>query len=79
MKFWSEMEKANNLIEEYCSSNKDIHYINIVDPMIDSNGLVKQDLFKWDGIHLNEKGYEIWKAVIQPILLQNFPINDEYR
>ena len=72
-KFWPEMEKANKLIESYCSTKDNLHYINIVDPMLDNNGTVKQDLFKWDGIHLNEKGYEIWKAVIKPILIRDFP------
>jgi lysophospholipase L1-like esterase len=75
-KFWPEMEKANKLIENYCSLNKNLKYINVVDPMLDSDGAVKQDLFKWDGIHLNRKGYEIWKAVIQPILMRDFPIHE---
>ena len=73
-KFWPEMEKANNLIENYCSLNENLHYINIVDPMLDSEGNVNPDLFNWDGIHLNNKGYEIWKAVIKPLLLHDFPI-----
>ncbi|MHA2174462.1 MAG: GDSL-type esterase/lipase family protein [Candidatus Hodarchaeales archaeon] len=75
-KFWPEMEKANKLIENYCSLNESLLYINIVDPMLDSNGAVNHDLFKWDGIHLNKKGYEIWKALIKPILMQDFPIHD---
>ena len=75
-KFWPEMEKANRLIENFCSLNENLHYINIVDPMLYSNGTVNNDLFKWDGIHLNKKGYEIWKAVIKPILIQDFPIHD---
>ncbi|MFX0151111.1 MAG: GDSL-type esterase/lipase family protein [Candidatus Hodarchaeota archaeon] len=75
-KFWPEMEKANKLIENYCSLNENLQYINIVDPMLDSNGTINHDLFKWDGIHLNNKGYEIWKAVIKPILMQDFPIHD---
>lgn len=35
-------------------------------------------MFKWDGIHLNKKGYEIWKAVIKPLLLKDFPIHELY-
>ncbi|MFX1516271.1 MAG: GDSL-type esterase/lipase family protein [Promethearchaeota archaeon] len=75
-KFWPEMEKANNLIENFCSLNENLHYINIVDPMLASNGTVNPDLFKWDGIHLNKKGYEIWKAVIKPILIHDFLIHE---
>jgi lysophospholipase L1-like esterase len=75
-KFWPEMEEANRLVENYCSLNENLQYINIVDPMLDSEGNVNPDLFKWDGIHLNNKGYKIWKAVIKPILLQDFPIHE---
>jgi lysophospholipase L1-like esterase len=73
-KFWPEMEKANNLIKNYCSLSENLQYINIVDPMLDNDGTANPDLFKWDGIHLNKEGYEIWKTVIKPILIQDFPI-----
>ena len=71
-KFWSEMQKANDLIENYCASLDNLHYINIVEPMLDKDGYVQTDLFKWDGIHMNSKGYEIWTSIIKPILLQAF-------
>ena len=74
-KFWPEMEKANKLIEKYCRISENVHYINIVDSMLDSDGNIHPHLFKWDGIHLNKKGYEIWKTIIKPILAQDFPIN----
>lgn len=72
-KLWPEMQKANKLIEEYCASGRRLHYIDIVTPMMDSLGFPREDLFKWDGIHMNEKGYEIWTSVIKPILLETFP------
>jgi lysophospholipase L1-like esterase len=74
-KFWLEMQEANKLIEEFCASDERLHYIDIVSPMLDSNGALKPDLFKWDGIHLNEKGYVIWASVVKPILMEMFPQN----
>jgi uncharacterized protein YneF (UPF0154 family) len=55
-KFWLEMQEANKLIEEFCASDDRLHYIDIVSPMLDSTGVLLPDFFKWDGIHLNEKG-----------------------
>jgi len=74
LKFWPEINKANKLIEEYCSSKEKVQYINIVDPMLNNNGTVRKELFRWDGIHLNKKGYEIWIAVIKSVLMRDFPL-----
>ncbi|MHA2052159.1 MAG: GDSL-type esterase/lipase family protein [Candidatus Hodarchaeales archaeon] len=74
-RYWPEIQKANLLIEEYCSSNENLHYINIVKSMLEEDGSVKHELFKWDGIHLNKKGYGNWSEVVKPILISAFPIN----
>jgi lysophospholipase L1-like esterase len=74
-KFWTEMQMANKLILEFCSSDERLHYIDIVQAMLDQKGNLQMDLFKWDGIHLNEKGYVIWSSVIKHVLLEAFPMN----
>ena len=43
--------------------------------MLEEDGSVKHELFKWDGIHLNKKGYGNWSEVVKPILISAFPIN----
>ncbi|MHA1967581.1 MAG: GDSL-type esterase/lipase family protein [Candidatus Hodarchaeales archaeon] len=71
-KFWDEIQKANDLIEDYCTTFNNLHYIDIVESMLDKDGYVQTDLFKWDGVHMNSKGYEIWTSIVKPILLQGF-------
>ena len=71
-KFWPVMQEANTLIEEFCNSSDSLHFINIVEPMLDSNGIAKPELFKWDGIHMNDKGYRIWVSIVKPILSEAF-------
>lgn len=68
-KYWPEMQKANELIKQFCSSNEKLYYIDIVPSMFDQNKNLLPDIFKWDGIHLNQNGYLIWSSVIKPILL----------
>ncbi|MGY5865933.1 MAG: SGNH/GDSL hydrolase family protein [Candidatus Thorarchaeota archaeon] len=65
---WPEMQEANNLVKEYCSSEELLSYIDIVPPMLDEEGNPRADLFRWDGIHMNELGYEIWTSIVKPIL-----------
>jgi lysophospholipase L1-like esterase len=71
-KFWTEMQEANLLIKEYCSLNSYLNYIDIVGSMLEENGNVRPELFKWDGIHMNKRGYIIWTDVVKPILLSAF-------
>jgi lysophospholipase L1-like esterase len=72
IKFWEEMNKANQLVQDDCRSDERLHYVDIVDALKDAEDQIRTDLFKWDGIHLNEEGYRIWTAVVRPILMDAF-------
>ena len=72
-KLWPEMKNANRLVEEFCNSNELLHFIDIVPPMMDEDGNPRRDLFKWDGIHMNELGYEIWTSIVKPTLQKLTP------
>ncbi|MFX1284855.1 MAG: GDSL-type esterase/lipase family protein [Promethearchaeota archaeon] len=74
-KFWPEMQKANELIQEFCTQDERLDYIDVVPALLDQNKNPRTDVFKWDGIHLNEKGYMILSSVVKPILLEAFPIS----
>ena len=65
---WPEMKKANKLVADFSAQRKNLYYADIVTPMFEFNGLPKAFLFKSDGLHLNDVGYEIWKSVIDPII-----------
>ena len=43
---------------------KNAFFIDVWTPMLEPDGSVKKDLFVEDGLHMNEKGYKIWKEVI---------------
>jgi len=73
--FWPIMQKSNTLIREYCASDKRLHYIDIVPSMLDASGNVKRNIFRWDGIHLNAKGYALWTECVRPILVADFAAN----
>ncbi len=46
--------------------------IDIDPPMLDAQGKPRPELFRWDGLHMNAKGYAIWTSIIKPILLSRF-------
>jgi lysophospholipase L1-like esterase len=59
-----EIIRTNNLIKAEIDKGDNQHYVNIFEKMIDSKGHPIKKYFKHDGLHLNEKGYEVWKEAI---------------
>jgi lysophospholipase L1-like esterase len=58
---------ANQLIKAEIEKNdNNWHFINIFDHLIDEHGVPKKEYYDTDGLHLSEKGYEVWKNVIYP-------------
>lgn len=64
-KLVGKMREANKLIREYTEKHKLLEYADIDTPMIGDDGEPREDVFLKDGLHLNEKGYEMWTAVLK--------------
>jgi lysophospholipase L1-like esterase len=59
-----EIIRTNKLIKEEIEKGRNEHYVNIFEKMIDGKGHAIKKYFKNDGLHLNAKGYEVWKEAI---------------
>ena len=55
---------TNSLIEKEITQYNNWHFINVFDSMLDDGGKLKNEYFAADGLHLSEKGYQLWKEVI---------------
>lgn len=64
----SKYEAYNQKLKEWCSQQKGVVYVDVWTPMLDSNGEIRNDLFVEDNLHMNRKGYDIWKNVIGKLL-----------
>ena len=64
-KAWPQIIKANNLIKDYSTPEKNLYFIKTDFAFLGSNGKPKDELFRSDLLHLNEKGYEVWKGIIR--------------
>ncbi len=62
---WPEMKKANLTIQTLAKKNPLLDYLDTATPMMGKNGKPMPDLFKNDGLHLNDKGYLIWNKVLK--------------
>lgn len=70
---WSMKERmmtANKLIKNYLIKKKKAVFINVWKSMLDKDGKPMPEIFQQDMLHMNAKGYAIWKKIIEPYLLK---------
>jgi lysophospholipase L1-like esterase len=68
------IQEANGLIAQYVAAQPELAYIDIFSKMLDADGHPRKELFSADSLHMNESGYALWKAVIDPFLRLPAPI-----
>jgi len=67
---WPEVKRANELIEKLCRGDPRLVYLDVATPLLE-DGKPRRDLYRWDGLHLNEAGYREWARVIRPRLCED--------
>ena len=68
---WSDMTAVNAGLQARAEAHANITYIDVATPMLNSDGSVQEDLFVSDGLHMNQKGYDIWRNTVAPVLIGN--------
>jgi lysophospholipase L1-like esterase len=63
-----QMRAANQLIRDYIRTDSRLVYVDVFTPMVDASGQPRRELFLEDGLHMNARGYAIWRDLIDPIL-----------
>lgn len=64
----AKMEEANRRIGAFLKTQKNTFFIDVFHPMLLPNGKAIPAIFLEDSLHMNAKGYSIWKKAIQPKL-----------
>jgi lysophospholipase L1-like esterase len=67
---WPEMKDANGLLQTACAGDSLLEYIDVATGMLAENGQPIEGIFLPDKLHLNEKGYAIWREAILPVLVR---------
>ncbi|MEP0711367.1 GDSL-type esterase/lipase family protein [Algoriphagus sp.] len=58
----------NDLMRQYATTHSNVNFVNVWDIMLDKSGKPKADIFLEDDLHMNKKGYELWKEIFTPFL-----------
>lgn len=64
------MQEGNRLIKKFIKKKKRTVFIDVYHHMLNKDGSMMTDIFKSDNLHMNTKGYDIWKPLIEPHLLK---------
>lgn len=64
-------EIANSRIKDYLGKQKNCVFVDVYHPMLNADGSMKNEIYREDQLHMNEKGYAIWKKLLEPRLLEN--------
>ncbi len=63
------LQETNRMIEEYSRSQDRVQFVDVGTAMLDGSGQPRRDLFGWDRLHMNARGYSGWTSTVQPLLL----------
>ena len=64
MRHWHKMDKANRMLAELCRRHDNVRFVDISTPMFARPGILKNDIYAEDRLHLNEKGYGLIKEAV---------------
>lgn len=61
----SKVVAANEQIRQFLASQKKAEYVDVYNAMVDERGIPRGELFGADSLHMNSKGYEIWREKLK--------------
>ena len=59
---------TNQVIRDYIATDPRLNYVDVFTPMLDASGQPRRELFLEDGLHMNAKGYAIWRDLVAPVI-----------
>lgn len=68
VKYTDEIIKANALVKDFISKQKNAVYIDIYSKMVDADGKPKPELYLPDRLHMAPSAYKIWVDAVRPHL-----------
>lgn len=61
--------KFNKSLKKFSKRTAQTEYADVWSAMLDENGVVRNDIFLKDNLHMKPEGYKIWQKVLAPYLL----------
>lgn len=62
---WPEMQRANALIAARCARDPRLAFVDVATVLLGANGQPRDEVYRFDGLHLNETGYAEWTRIVR--------------
>jgi lysophospholipase L1-like esterase len=66
----SKMKETNQLIQSHLKTKTNTRFVNVFNAMLKADGKPDETLFREDMLHMNPKGYALWKKKLLPVLMK---------
>ena len=63
------MRVTNSMIQTYAAKDSTLTYVDVFNPMLGADGKPREELFREDRLHLNGRGYAIWRQLLTSIVI----------
>lgn len=63
-------KEANQKIKSFLATKPNTKFVDVYNAMLDEHGEPMPDIFLKDNLHMNAKGYAIWKTKLEKVLLK---------
>ena len=67
---WPTMAKTNDMLKARADNDPRLTFIDIATPMLGEDGKPLAEIFVADMLHMNGKGYDIWRDAVRPVLVE---------
>ena len=71
---WPLGAEANEKIRHWAEAEADVHFVDVATPMLGEDGQPRDELYVFDGLHLNDAGYALWTSILRPRLLRDLGV-----
>jgi lysophospholipase L1-like esterase len=71
---WRRVDATNERLQRLVRQSG-AHWIDVTTPMSNERGRPRRGLYRFDGIHPNEKGYALWTSVMRPRFEAELPLS----
>lgn len=70
---WPVAQETNRLIADWIATDENHYYIDTSPELLGENGGPKRDHYVFDGLHLSDKGYAVWREIVRDALSRRLP------
>jgi lysophospholipase L1-like esterase len=68
-RLWAKFDDLNERVERWAARDADVRYIDASAALYGEDGVARDGMFGFDGLHMTGAGYAGWTSVIRPRLL----------